>query len=81
MLSGAVVRYLILSQAIGITKVLKFSREDDVLENKLSVVIGDAYVYNALMITDHDLRMLLQYITSKLYAILCCCIYQDDCML
>ena len=58
MLSGAVVKYLILSQAIGITKVLKLSREDDVLENKLSVVIGDAYVYNALIIT------YLQYVAS-----------------
>ena len=51
-------RYLILSQVIGITKVLKLLREDDVLENKLSVVIGDAYKHNILIITD------LQYVAS-----------------
>ena len=45
-------RYLILSQAIGIAKVLNLSKEDDVLENKLSVVIGDAYKHNTLIITD-----------------------------
>ena len=47
-----------MSQAIGITMVLKPFKEDDMLENKLSVAIGDVCKQNVLIITD------LQYVAS-----------------